>query len=446
MNDKNIIFACQIQEHCLKVMANEQIVVEPLEADIKDTSLKERIGRILRRLHYQGNPIIISLPRNKATCRNLKIPAQEPMEIEKMAALQVARFLPFGANGFISGYEIIAIDKDGYSSVNVVIADKDLVENYLEIFREFKPAKISVILNSYGLINAYNYLNPAAGNTIMLVDIDTNQVEVIASAKGKLLFSRSFKINLKEENWQETFASEIKTSRDAYIKEVPDNTLSRITLSGAKEDSQIFADIIQSQTGLKTEIIPNNMFCGLLGLSKLPMDNSLNLIPKEAKEEERRIKQRKDNLQTALIVGSAILMFVLGGVLHYQYKTTYLKLLRMDLEKISREAKPLEETERRLKILQERSAQKASAVDVIDQIHNLIPTDVFLSNLSYDEDNQITLNGEAPYLNSVFNFASQLGKAELFQGFEVNIRYASQRKNESAEFVEFEIVCKKEKL
>lgn len=446
MDNKNIVFACQIQEHCLKVMSNEQMVIEPLEADTEDAALKEKITRTLRKLHYQGNPIIISLPRNRVTCRNLKIPAQEPMEIEKMVLLQVARFLPFSANGFISGYEVIATDKDGYSSVNVVIADKDLVEGYLNIFRELKPAKISVILNSYGLINAYNYLNSPPDNTVMFIDIDTSQVEVAISAKRKLLFSRSFKIHFKEPDWQENFASEIKTSRDFYIKEIPDNIPAEVILSGTKENSQIFADIVQSETGLKTEIIPNNIFCGLLGLCKLPVENSLNLIPKEVKEKEERLNQQKDNLNTALIVGGAILMFILGSVSHYQYKTTYLKLLKMDLEKISRQAQPLEETERRLKIIQERNAQKLSVIDIISQIHNLIPSDVFLSNLTYDENNQIILNGQAPYLNSVFNFVSQLGKAELFKGFKVNVRYASQKKNESSEFVEFEIVCKKEKL
>ena len=100
--------------------------------------------------------------------------------------------------------------------------------------------------------------------------------------------------------------------------------------------------------------------------------------------------------------------------------------------------------EKRLSLLNSRHADNLTLVKVLIELNQIIPDQVSLSSLDYDdEEGSITLRGQTNELNQVFTFVSVLQKSSVFKKLDINVKYASKEKGESKEFVNFEINCAK---
>jgi Tfp pilus assembly protein PilN len=113
------------------------------------------------------------------------------------------------------------------------------------------------------------------------------------------------------------------------------------------------------------------------------------------------------------------------------------------LNKIAGEAKGLEELERRINMLQTHGQEKPSLLDILHELHQIMPENIFLVNLVREEGGKITLKGQAPELNAVLSLVSQLEKSSIFNNFSIKVEYATKRKSQSGEFVDFQIICLK---
>lgn len=467
---ENAIFICQFSENVLKVIKCLQgnnskgeflgLEIEAIAQDIDDKRLTDRLAQLFRKLGYSNNPLIITLARSKVTCRSLKVPTQIPEEIEKIISLQAHQYLPYPSEELITGYQVIFTDKDGYAQVNLVIAHKDIIERYVKIFKQLKIAKIAIALSSYGLANFFNYLNPKESEPVMLIDIDCQQAELAIVSQKKLLFSRYFKINSSQPLWENLFIDEIRKTQDAYLKEVAKKTPGKIMVTGAGGTYLGFAESLRKQVELPVEVlsydnlhIPKELlnrilsseysFVSIIGLGLKNLEENLNLLPQEIKKKNKILFQHKERLRLALLISGIILLLFLSIVKNLDNKSQYLQQLKLEVNKVAKDALVLEEIEKRMQVIQQRSTKKLSGVDLLYALHRVMPSEISLVNLSYDEDNQVILRGQTPQLNSVFAFVEQLEKSPVFKDFNIKVRYATQKKTLAGEAVDFEVICAK---
>lgn len=465
--DKGTIFVCQITEDSLKVIKcllnNRQFIgleIEAIPPDIDAKILTERLIQVFKKLEYNNNPVVISLPRSKVTCRYLKVPTQIPKEIDKIVSLQASRYLPYPAAELIIGYQVLSNDKEGYSDINLIIVHKDVVSRFIRIFKELKAPKVTIALSSYGLANFYDYIKPEETEVVMIIDINYQQVELAILSHKKLLFSRYCKIDRSVLNWENLFIGEIDKTRDAYLKEVAKEVPSKTVVIGAGKTYQEFASMLNKQADLPVEVLSydkinmpedllnrilssDSSFASLVGLGLKDIDESLNLLPRDIKEKIGMLAQRQEQLRLILLISSIIFILGLGIARHLDNKTRYLNQLKIELNKIAKDARALEEIEKRLRFMERRSEKKLSSLNLLYELHQSIPPQISLINLSYEEDNQVILRGQTPELNSVFVFVSQLGKSPIFRNFNIKVRYATKKKTQAGEVVDFEIVCLK---
>lgn len=465
--NKRTIFICQLTDSSLKVIkclgddSKREFVdlaVEAVAADIDDKSLTQKFTQIFNRLGYSNNPVIVSLPCQKATCRYLKVPAQIPSEIERISSLQASHHLPYPNEELITGYQFLSADAQGYSDINMVIVHKDGIQRYARIFKELKISNLTVALSSYGLVNLYDFLKHDTVKPVMIIDIDASQSELAIVSQKKLLFSRSFKVDRSLPQWENLFIDQISKSRDVYFKGISKEPPVKIIITGGAKFSQTLNEVLNRQMGLPVEVLSydkikfsgnllneilnaDNSFASLIGLGLRAIEESLNLLPADMKEESKKISQRKDYIRLAIL--GIVMFFILGlGVVkNLDNKAVYLKKLKVELDKIAQEAKSLENKENRLKVLERRLQKKPSALDVLYEIYRLVPAQISLVNLSYEEDKQIILRGQSRELNSVFAFARQLKTPEVFKNFNIKVKYATKKITPLGEMIDFEIAC-----
>lgn len=418
----------------------ENLAGKPAAAVLKQFGLK------------RNSPLLMSLPRNQAVCRYIKIPAQSADEIEKIALLQAPRYLPYPANLLVTAYQVISRDKEGNSYLNLIIAHKDVIDRCLGLAGELEVRDVSVVLSTWGLCNFYFYLRPQEQAVVMLVDIDLNQAELAVVYKGKALFSRYFKINTADTGWEERFGDEIRKTHEAYLKETSQEIPAKIVFTGASAVSEKFAAILRKSSALPVEAIAfsdkapaEHSFTSLLGLAMKGVEESVFFTFPEKKEQNKKISRHRRQFKSALVVLAIACISGVGLLKSLYNKTVYLKQLKMELNKISAEAKPLEKAEQMLARLEALRQKKPSVLEIIYELHRVIPANTSLINLVYEEDKQVVIRGQAPELDAVVALNSVLGKSAVFKGFDVRIRFTTNKKTQAGEFVDFEIACLRRK-
>ena len=467
---KNYLFICQFSDDAIKLikclsdnsrMQFTTLEVEKLPANIEDKALIDKVSGIFKKLAYNQNRVIVSLPRSKIAARSLKVPTQVPGEIENIISLQASRYLPYPAEELITGYQVISRDPDGYSHINLIIVRKDVVERYFRILKEIKCSEIEVILNCYGLGNLCDFIYPDMPETAMILDIDYLQVEAAIFHRGKLLFSRYFKLDSSQPNWEDVFNDEILKTRDVYLKEQESQPIHKIILTGAVNKHREITQLLQklhpdteireldyrkinfSSDLLNTILASENSFAGMLGLGLKNVDGNLNLLPRELKEKNRLRIEYKQRLQLIMLSSVLLLVLSLAAMKNLDNKSAYLKQLKLELNKIGVEARSLEQIDKRLQLMRQRSGKELSSLDLIYQLYQAIPDNISLTSLNYDENNQITLRGNTSELNYVFAFVARLEKSAAFRDFSIKVRYATQKKTQTGVIVDFEIICAK---
>lgn len=429
-----------------------------------DKGLCEKLGKILKKLDYNNHPFIISLPRNLATSRYLTLPAQSLAEIENISSLQAPRYLPYPANELITGCQVISQNKNGYSQVNLVIVYKEVVNRYLNCFKILNIKNFSIILSSYGLGNFYNYLNPQETKRVMLVDIDLQQAEAAVIVHKKLIFSRYFKINRQLEGWEKLFGEEIQKTSDAYAREFPQEPVEKIALMGAEINFKESEKIIREQMELPIEVLYQELnkgkfdipipslskvvnsdysFASLFGLALTQADTSLELLPEELKGKIRQAAHHRQYLRIFFLAVTVILLWFLAMAKNLDNKAKYLDRLKEEVGKIAQQARPLEEIDRRYKILESQGVKRAGCLDFLYELSQLMPAQVSLTNLNYEDDKELVVRGQSSELNPVFSLVSELEKSAVFKNFSVKVRYATKKKTATGEVVNFEIGCVK---
>lgn len=464
---KKAIFICQVNGKVLKAAkfipgrrSDRELAgleIETLLSDRDDKELAEKLSRVFKKLGYSRNPVIVSLPRIYATCRQLRVPTQSAPDIEKIIRLRAATYLPYPAEELVTAYQVFSVDKDGYSNLNLTIVQNDVISRCVNLFGSFKPAAFSVVLSSYGLNRLYSYLKPEDASLVMLMDVDSHYAELAIIENKKLLFSRYFNLDRLKPDWENLFIEEFNKSRDVYRKEMRGEMPDRVIILGEGRLAEETAEILKKKAGLSVEILPyyrtlmpgysadkspgtDYSFAGLVGLGVGDIEESLYLLPEGIKEKNRLLAQGRQRRRIILLLSAIIAMWFLAGAKNLQNKAGYLALLQAELNKIAEQARPLEAMDKKMRLSQDRLTQEPLSLAIIPELYRIMPNQIYLTNLACEEETSVTLRGQAPELNSVLEFGSRLGSSALFKNFNVKIKYATKSKTSKGELIDFEII------
>jgi len=467
--DKNITFVIQINETYFKIVKssspdNQQVRAslyqEEFAPGISDNDLAQKISQILAKLGFNNHPVIICLPRNQVTCRLSKVPSQDIPEIEKIINFQSSKYLPYQASELINAFDIISKNKDGSAVINHLIVHKNAIERYLHILKALNSKYFKIVLSSYGTAGLFDSWAKNTKSAI-LIDFDADDLEILVFNSGKLLFSRAFKIAENNPSWQEELVKELSRSIEAYAKEsdqpLPLNCIILSLDNNHNQAVQIIKNEFKWQveffnylqdpkfsidTGLKQDLVIRYSFASLLGLSRLNIADNLNLLPNDLKGEINKLKILRQRFRLLSLAGLALLFLSFGIMKDLDNKNNYLLSLKKEVGIVGKEAKDLEVIEKRIKLLESRTKSAPQVLDFLTEANKAVPDSVYLSSFSYEE-NQVIIRGQAGELNGVLEFVSGIEKSKAYADYQVKVRYATKRKTQNAEVIDFEIVCLK---
>lgn len=434
-------------------------------ASLSDGLLSKTISDLLRELRLTPKPLIVSLPRNLSTVRNLRFPSADPKELEGMVDLHVGRQVPYSKEEIVSGYQTLGVDETGYTRVVLAIVHRDALKKLFNVLDQAKLSPEKVELSSHGvwswILLSHKELTKDTG-LYLLLDIDKDFTDFIIFSRDNMLFSRSITQGageLAEETKRTKLIGEIKQSLVIFQGEETSKRPSKVFLSGAASTAQGMEDLLRAELGLPVEVVGPFQNIPLSkesarASSAVPSDVSISAVVGSAIDTARRKiaftlpeveirKEVKKRTRQLVILGSLLIyiLVAVGGIfLGKMYnRESYLKGLKERFERIEQEANSLAEMSRKIEIVKDRLDLESSALNYLYGIHRLTPPEITLTAISFEEEKRMVLRGEAQAMSDVFKFITALENSIYFR--KVETRYTRKRKVKDKEVSEFEIVC-----
>jgi hypothetical protein len=363
----------------------------------------------------------------------------------------------------VVSHKVINITSEGYSDALLVLAQKKSVDKYINVFKLAGVSIEKIALSSEGILNWYIELAKGYSGSVAIIDIDMYHTHIQVIKNGALFFSRSVSFDARSaESNKNSLLREVKLSFDTYLKE-RNEEVSAILVSGGEAyikdiggflaaNIAIPCEIIPQADSLKTEKVSEQIldkirdysYVALLGLASHPDSLDINLIPRDIITRKNEETAKKELIKSAILllcISVAIFAILEKKMLE---KKVYLGKLEGKLTTIEPEVARLFRLKEGNEIINAQLVFQGSAIDVIREIYKILPKDVSLTLMEFDDKDRILLRGTARELSSVFNFLPVLEKSPYFENAKIN--YATKRTFRQVEFADFEIICRMGKL
>ena len=436
---------------------------------LSDEEISSKVTELAFELKINSRYLILSIPRHLTTTRNLDLPSANPLEIKEMIELQIGKQTPYSSDEVIKDYQILGSNADGYSKVLLVIVHRDIVDRFFKILDAAGLKVQKVSFGSEGLLNwknlVYREKLPAEKAQILIeVDYDTSDFEVVLN--DKLVFGRSISLGFSQfpgqlEIWQKKFIEEVNHSIYAYQNEIMGKEIDKIIISRPRlVGDSLDKAVLEKEFGLSVEIIDqfkdvplteegansyNNLirtdlsFVGLVGLGLPSGEHKIDLVPQEH-QIGKAVKEKGKDLYLMGMLLVFILVAVSGVFLGRMYnKERYMGQLKQRLVEIQNKTKELNSMVRGIETIKDRVYTRGESLNLIYEVHKVIPPGIHLVSMSFDGKENLTLRGESNEMSEVFDFVTKLEESDYFQN--VKSKYATKRKVEDKEMTDFEISC-----
>jgi len=428
----------------------------------QDSAGNEAIARILERESFDD--LVIVLPRNQVTVRNLELPTTDPQEIKDIISIQAGKQTPFSKDEIVSDFQTIGLSRSHYTKVLLAIVQKSVINNYLNNFAGKKEIIQKVVLDSECFDNWYSSIQYKIGDeTFAILDFSSDFSDFCVLSKGKLLFTKLLPLgirNLSKKGWQEAFFEEIKLLFNTYRKENIGPAFNKVIFTDATPNENLkdiltkqfslevlspFEDIesivisSEAKTILDEEKKKGVSFFKLIGLALNPDRSFMDFLPQGLKQARQKRIKRKKLMLTGILI---LLVFILGGGIFLERiytKALLLKRLNTQLIKLEEETTELKKEDLKIKLIKSRIDTKNSAIEVLREIHKVTPQEIYLAAIGFDESKQVSLRGSSVSMSEVFKFVKTLKKLPIFK--DVKTKYITKRKLKGKDLTDFEITC-----
>jgi len=464
---RNRLIIAGLTDDCLKLLVSVKkgssldlidVVSFDLGRGYTPEYLRELISGYLKREGYGDCRLIISLPRDEASLKLVKVPSENREEIDRIISLYASAYLPCPPEKVFVSYEITSSDASGYSQINLAVVSKDTIQRYRDLINNPGVDKPRIILGAFGLSWLYGYFYPRHSEDMIFADVDSGSTEICIFSKGRFVASRYFRQDCLSPGWKELFLKEAKITCDSLKKELPSVTPSKIVITGGVYIDGLLQGI-KEKSGLPVEAFSyadkfkvfreygaqNCSFASLLGIAlNKKIDAQFIFMSGEEKERQEKRLNALSLIKSLVFLLLFIFALFVAVKLDIKNKEAYVGKIDREISSIKSEARKLEQMKARIDLVSARPSGKSLILGILSGVYEIIPDAVSLVDFHYyANENRSVIRGEAKGTDNVFLFASRLEGLSVFKGYKVNLNYISNKKTAQGEITYFEITCSK---
>lgn len=433
--------------------------------NLSEQDISKVIKQILRGFQVTSPRVLAVIPSYLTITKNIEIPSRDPQEIREIINLQASRHTPYSRDEIIIDYINIGTYKQNYSKILLVIATRNLIRRQLEILQKaelsvermvFAPEGISHVLSKSLRLGSVE--SPAS-----VIHIDEGFTDFIISQKDKVIFIRNIPIGTQHllgerEKYQSKFVQEVRKSLEAYAGEDIERTPVRFLFTGAIGELQYLTDILSTNLHIPVEVfsylnsLPVSEKAASVGSSNSRLsflnaaacllaneDIRLDLVPEEIKLEKTLKQRSREIIKAGILVMAAFVLIYCVLISKIYIKGSYLRNLSSRYNSIHKQAQELEGSFTKNLTIRNFLSARGFSLEVVTEIYNVLPLDIKVSYLKFDDKGSFSIEGTAESMAAVFSFVDSLGGSAYFK--KVETRYTRKRKKGEKDVADFALIC-----
>lgn len=443
-----------------------------IKKDVKDIA-KEELPKIARSaLESAGLKkarTICVIPSSVATTKNIEIPSIDPAEIKSIIDLQAGRHTPYSREEILIGYINIGVFQKNYTKVLLVIVNRQVVKDQFSIFAGsgFKVERIVFAPECkaafYGMLLERKADDLPAG----IIDIGRYSTDFTVEFNNTIIASRNIPLGLDHlfregvpardkmiqelttslESYQnedihklpETF---ILTSDDAKVKE-----LEPILKEKFKANVRIISywDHVAATQPMMLKIVSefnDESFLDVIATVPALRGIRIDLTPDEIKVQHSIEERGRQVLQVCMFGLMLLLLLCAIFFSKLHFRGQYLERLVKEYNTKRSAVEELERISTNTKIVHDYLKSRMTSLDVINELYEKIPNEIYLKNINFEEDGSIHLQGISESRSTAFALITVLENSVLFKN--VKMVSSSAQKDRGKDVSAFEISLKLE--
>jgi Tfp pilus assembly PilM family ATPase len=455
-----------------EITPNGPVVTKLLVEPVSGLS-EEEIAKLLKDTASSNNikldSVTVIISRERAMIRYMCLPALDKSEIEKMVSFEIAKQTPYSQDEIISDYEVLSRDTEGYSRVMLVVSPKNEIARINRILGIPGNRLKRISLSSEVIIG---WLDTAGvtltkEKNICLIDIDSDNTEIIIVSNGKLSFGRSISIGAldileteeQDDSSKTRLVDEIKRSIAAYLKEKTTEAgdISEFVITGAnsviKSFAEFFAIAVEAPCRAVNVLHEGFLANGALAETGIPQEVSIcavcggpfagegiNLISQDEKRKQSQNAAIRKiiNISIALFLIFSVVLALIG--LKIYRKEKLLNELELMYGRIEPTASRVEIKFEKLRSIKAQLSGEASSLHVIYNLYNLIPENISLLDFNYDDTSRVVrFRGTTRKISDVFKLVTLLESSASFSN--VQTRSVAEKRSRGSAAIDFQIRC-----
>ena len=435
---------------------------------------QEELSKMLLELAKEGaiptESVLISIPRNLVTVRNLQLPTTDLQELKEMVSLQAAKQTPYSKDEIIPDFQVVRSSPEGYTDVVLVTAHRSVSSAWLKILDEAQLKAEGIRLSSYGVLSSYRMSRPSTGDEekgpIAVVDIDSNFSDFMVILNGEINLTRALSIGsakLLEGQAREIerFAEEIQRAVDLYESESIGLRITKLVVTGAEIEragltieslteklrvpvervslldsipgAREMVDLPEAQRGALS-------FAAVLGLGWDPGRARIDLMPQEVRIREALVQKGRALVFMGMLVISILTALTVLIWQPIYFKKQYLEQLQREVRRTQEGASEVESVRKKIKSLKGATRLQNSSLEILYVLHKTLPSEIYLKAVTFEEGSQVTLKGVSRRMSAVFEYVAILEKLPNFR--QVKTRHVTKSEDKGGnEEADFEITC-----
>jgi Tfp pilus assembly PilM family ATPase/Tfp pilus assembly protein PilN len=441
----------------------EQVAKQAFEKETAHIALKQ----ILSKFQTKGAGIICTVPGDVATTKNLDVPSASHEEIESILTLQASRVTPYSKDEILTGYLKLGSPKPHFTRVLLIIVNREMVKEKLDVFRSAGLQTDTVIFAPEAVVLFYAQALhiKKSDPPIALLDVGLQNTNFIVESQGVAVMTRNIPIGLEQlagdAEVSKQLVEEIKTSANAYEQEGIGPKIGKACFTTSHTAMAGLDALVAEALGVKVETVPYTKYVkgskqitttlnmdfiddpvlDIISAGVTAANCQAELVPQEIKDQRSLLERGRETMKAGTLV-LVTLFFIAGALLSKVYfKDQFLKqnLIARYSQQVE-EVKSLENTIAKARMLNQYLETRALPLEVIRELYRLIPKEIYLNAIRLDDAGNLSIQGISDSMSKVFAFVTALEDSPFFDN--VKTKSTASKKDRGKDVATFEIGMK----
>ena len=383
--------------------------------------------------------VVASLPRRLVTIKYANLPTASHDDMRDMVAIDAQQYIPFPIDEVVLDHQIVSETGDDMATVMIVAARRLMVEDLLSAFDRAGLEVTLLSVSSLGLAeHARTSMLPEA-----LLEVESGEIDLAVVGGGRLLFTRAASLleSADTPGGIHILAGEVVRSLSAYQNENRGHPVTKLLVASQNGQLEAIQDALGGVleapiTRLNGSLMPvtdpdalSYATASGLALQSEGGLSRISLIP--SSRAERKVAARK-RVQSVLAVALVLVVIAAAGM----YVKDWMHKGAVERAAAIRENAKLDYAKQKLadstsehdKISKEYAVvsiglmRPSDTVDLLKAVSDSLPKNggVYLSQLTYDRMNALSIKGNANNDDAATDFALNLQKQAAFSQVRLN--------------------------